>query len=137
MKQILRWSLAIVVLLGLGYCTKAPTITPIPLTLTVEAQTLPATVKIGIDPPTDSPSGYNVTQDGGASTFVPLPTATTCNDYFTNAASTCVPFSFTFTTAGAHTITIASVSAGGASTAVPLTFNLTVPAPAAHLHITK
>lgn len=103
----------------------------------VEASQLPATVKFAVDPPTDSPAGYNVSQDGGAVTFVPLPTPGTCNDFFTNTASPCVEFPFTFTTAGAHTITVASTSVGGTSTSVSLAFNLSVPGTPSHGHIVK
>lgn len=104
----------------------------------VEASQLPATVKVAIDPPTDSPTGYNVSQDGGTVTFVALPATSTCNDFFTNVASPCVEFpGFTFATAGAHTITVAAVSAGGASAGVTLAFNLSVPGTPSHGHIVK
>lgn len=117
-------------------CLFAPKTTPpIPLfSITADAQ---GVVKIGIDPPTDNPSGYQVSQDGGTSTFVPLPAVVSCNDFFTGAANQCVAFSFTFTTNGPHSVSIASQSVGGTSAPATLSFNLTIPQGALHLRPEK
>ena len=125
MKHSLGVSLVLVGLIGalrLSTCTAIPVL---------EAAQLPATVKIAIDPPTDSPSNYKTTLDGGVAVSQGLPVVTpACVDFFSGVSAPCLSFTFTVATAGVHTVTIIAESVGGDAAATSYSFNLTIPAPA-------
>lgn len=98
----------------------------VPGVITLEAQTLPLTVKLGVDP--DSAAmGYFVALDGGAQVDQGLPATKTCVEFVGGATSTCVPLSVTIPTAGVHTAVIMPYNISGNGGTVSVVINVTTP----------
>lgn len=114
-----RWylSAAVMVLLALAIWACLPA----PFIVTVHAQTLPATKTLAWDCAScaaDGVTGFQVTLDGA-----------------TAGTPTGMTQAVTFTTAGAHTLTVRSVNLWGTSTPATLQVNVVVPTAPANMRI--
>lgn len=93
---------------------------------TLEAQTLPFPVNIGVDPDASGATmGYTVQLDTAAAVDVGLPaTNPTCRAFVGGATTACVPFTVSVPTLGAHTVNIVAYNLGGSSPAGSVSFTL-------------
>lgn len=95
-----------------------------------QAQTLPLTVKVGVDPdPTGNTMGYTVQLDAGAPIDVGMPAVNpSCKDFVGSKLGSCVPFTVTVTTAGIHTVKVVAYDLSGSSpNGTVLTFPVSAP----------
>lgn len=98
------------------------------LAATAAAQTFPATIKIGFDPPpaADAVVGYRYTLDGGAPVDIGLPaTNPSCVALVGGTVAPCIPFSVTVASAGTHTVQMTAYNLLGDS--APASFSFTLP----------
>lgn len=94
--------------------------------VTLEAQTLPLTVKLAVDPDANV-MGYIVQLDMNPATDVGLPAQTTCQNFVGGSTSACVPFSVSIAALGSHTVKVIGYNLGGSSPAASITFNVSAP----------
>jgi hypothetical protein len=101
--------------------------------LTMQAPTLPATVKFCIAPDASAtaPVGYVVTLDGGAPGDIGMPAQTSCKDFVGGATANGVPFAVQVPSTGPHTVSIAGYNLVNVGPATSITFTLPTSAPGA------
>lgn len=107
--------------------------------VTVYAQTLPVTVKVGVTPDASgNTGGYTTSLDGAAAVDQGLPaTNPSCVPFNGGAASPCIVLPVTVGSLGSHTVSVVAYNGWGNSSPATVTFVVAVPSAPTGVHVVR